>query len=118
MRRVALLLPGLLAACTVGPPPDPRARFLPLIGQPESALIAKLGVPTRSFTSGATTTLAYDSRRVDVVPGYYGPGLWNPWGFGPGPYWPPQAYRRGCEVDFAVVASVVKSVRVIGGPCD
>ncbi len=117
MRRGWVLWVLLLAGCTVGPPPDPRAPFLPLVGQPEAALIAKLGVPTRTYTLGATTYLAYDSRRVDVVPGYWGPG-WGPWWGGPGGYWPPQAIRRGCEVDFSVVGGVVKSVRVVGGPCD
>jgi hypothetical protein len=107
----ALLLTGLaLAACG-----DPRAARMAamnqFIGQPEQMLLQQMGVPSRSYDAEGVKYLAYDERRVEIVPG--APGI-GPWGLGG---IPPQPVERWCETTFQVVQAVVRSFTLRGNSC-
>ncbi len=121
MRRIIpWLVPLLLAGCAVGPSPARVAALNALIGQDETTLVKQLGVPTRSFTTGGHTFLAYDERHVEVVPGWQ-PYPWGPWGWGGGWGWnygfPPQAVTYGCETTFELTANRVTSWSLRGNDC-
>ena len=118
MRRVVpLCLVALLGAC--GDQLAQRQAYLnQFIGHPDQELVQKLGVPTRTYTTGGVKYLAYDESRVALVPPLppYSPGPW--WfngGYGGGP--PPQAVKLQCETTFTVADGVVKSYTLRGNAC-
>lgn len=110
-RAVARLLATIaLAGCE-----DPRAARIAamnqLVGQPEQVLLLRMGVPTRSYDAEGVKYLAYDERRIDVVPGTPGIGFWH---FGA---MPPQPIERWCETTFQVIQGIVRSYALRGNAC-
>ena len=123
MRRVIVIgLLLLLGACANQAPQQRRAFIASLVGKSELDLVRQLGVPTRTFTVDGEKFLAYDDRRVEVLPGYYGapwggPG-WGPWGWGWGGGWgPPIVLARGCEITFDIREGKVASFTLVGPDC-
>jgi hypothetical protein len=57
-------------------------------------LVQQMGVPTRTYATAGTKFLAYDERRVDVIPAFpvHGP-FFNGWYGG----FPPQVVDLQCE---------------------
>jgi len=96
-----------------------RQAFLnQFVGHPEQELLGKLGVPNRTYTAEGVKYLAYDQRRVALIPPLppYGPGPW--WfygGYGGGP--PAEAVELTCETTFTVAGGVVKSYTLRGNAC-
>jgi len=113
---VLIVLATLLAGC--GNQLAQRQAYLnQFVGQPESAVVQQMGVPTRSFETGGVTYLAYTESRVDVIPGLPAYG----WG---APYWgwygggiPPQVVTLTCETTFAVSNGAVQSYTLRGNAC-
>ncbi|HUB47118.1 MAG TPA: hypothetical protein VMB73_19215 [Acetobacteraceae bacterium] len=114
---VAVCVFALLGACTSEL--AQRQAFLnKFVGHPEQELVEKLGVPNRSYTTGGVKYLAYDDRRVALIPPVppYGPGPW--WFYGSyGGGAPPQAVELTCEATFTVANGVVKSYTLRGNAC-
>ncbi|MGH7210707.1 MAG: hypothetical protein ACREF1_04515, partial [Acetobacteraceae bacterium] len=79
MRRILLILALLLGGC-VNQLAQRQAFLAQFVGKPDSLLVQRLGVPTRSFTTDGVQYLAYNESRVDIVPGL------PPYGWG-APYW-------------------------------
>lgn len=104
----------LLGGCASGSA-EREARLRGFIGRPVGALIRALGVPSRSYTAGGVTYLAYVERHLDLVPpAPIGP----PWIAGwYGSWAPPQAVERVCETTFAVTDDVVRSFSLHGNAC-
>ena len=130
MRRVfALLFPLALAACAVNNGEERRAYLTSLVGAPETELVRQLGVPTRSYETTGRKFVAYDERRVDVVPagpffggfgyghGYGGYGGFGGFGSGFGYAFPPQVVERGCETTFEIDGGRVQSWALRGNAC-
>ncbi len=119
MRRAVFLLLIVLGACTNQALEARRAYLTSLIGESEIDLVRQMGVPTRTFTLNGEKFLAYDDRRLEFVPGFYGgppwwgPG-WGPWGWGASP---PQVIVRGCETTFEIKAGKVASYSLRGPEC-
>jgi hypothetical protein len=114
LARDAALLAALVlpAACANGLA-QREARLQPLVGRPVSDLIQQLGVPSRTFKADGVDYLAYDERRVEILPGAWG----GPWWFG---YWnglPPEVVQWQCETTFAVSGGVVRSFSLHGNAC-
>ena len=65
----ALSVVPLLAACTQPTPQDRQAALQPLVGQSETDLVRRMGVPTRSVDVDGHRFLAYLQRDVTVLPG-------------------------------------------------
>jgi hypothetical protein len=122
MRGVAVLgLLVLLGACANQALQQRRAFIASLVGQSELDLVRQLGVPTRTLTVDGEKFLAYDDRRLEVLPGYYGGGPWwgpgwGPWGWGGG-WGPPIVLARGCEITFDIRAGKVASFTMVGPDC-
>ncbi len=119
MRKFILLTALLLTAC-VDTGAQRRAYLTSLIGQPETTVIQQLGVPSRSFEAGGHRYLAYDERRVDVIPppplfggGFYGAGFGYGYGYG----FAPEIVERGCETTFDIVAGRVQTWTLHGSLC-
>ncbi len=87
------------------------AALNPLVGQPEQMLLLTMGVPTRSYDADGVKFLAYDERRVDIIPGTPGVGIWRAGAM------PPQPIERWCETTFQVVQGTVRSVTLRGNAC-
>ena len=121
MRRfVVLSLISALAGC--GPSLQERAAAMNrFVGQPEAVLVQQMGVPFRTYEAGGVKFLAYDERRTDYAPGYYGGGPWG--GYYPGWYgygyatFPPAAVVRVCETTFEIVGGVVQRMSLRGNAC-
>jgi hypothetical protein len=115
MRRAVLfVLLGLLAACadTLAARQAYLSKF---VGQPETAVVQAMGVPNRTIETGGIRFLAYDERRVDVVPGMPGYGPWfNGW-YGGG--FPPQVVERKCETTFEIADGSVRAFTLRGNAC-
>ena len=119
MRKIALLLALSAAACSTGV--DRRAYLNTLVGAPEAEVVRQLGVPSRSFSSGGHTYLAYTEARDT----YYGGGPFLFGGFGGGYYGPgfgytafaPTVVQRVCETTFDVVDGRVVTWSLRGNAC-
>jgi hypothetical protein len=114
MRRATLSAAIALAGCT-NQLAQRQAYLSQFVGQPESALVQQMGVPTRSYETGGVKYLAYDEHRIDIIPGspvvapfYYG---WYGGGF------PPQVIELTCETTFEVTAGTVKAFTLRGNAC-
>ena len=119
MRFVGLIAVLLLGACADHALEARRAYIASLVGVSETDLVRQMGVPTRSFSVNGETFLAYDNRRLEFVPGFYGgPPWWGP-GWGPWGWWasPPLAVERGCETTFEVRDGKVVSFSRRGPEC-
>lgn len=122
MRSSPLLLVLALAACgNYGA--ERRAYLSSLIGAPEPELVRQLGVPSRSYETEGRKFVAYDERRVDLIPAgpFFGGFGYGYGGFGGG-YggfggFPPQIVERGCETTFEIGAGRVQSWALRGNAC-
>jgi hypothetical protein len=115
MRRVVLLLlAGLLVGCA-NQLAAREAYLKQFIGQPDSAVVQAMGVPTRSYETGGVKYLAYSEHRVDIVPSLptYGPGFYGWYGGG----FPPQVVEWTCETTFQVVDGKIGSFTLRGNAC-
>ena len=108
-----------LAGCQIGP--SLATRLQAYVGQPETALVQGLGVPTRTITSGGIRFLAYDWQSSTVIPGDPGIVGWGWGGFGPwGGGWatPPVVVTTGCEATFQMsAADTVATFTLRGNDC-
>jgi hypothetical protein len=113
-RIAALLLAGLLAGCVnqLAVRQNYLAQF---VGRPESDLVLAMGVPNRTYETGGIKYLAYDDRRMEIIPAtpMYGPPYWG-WGGGG---FPPQVINLVCETTIAVRDGVVVSFALRGNSC-
>ncbi len=119
MRSLGLIALLVLGACANQALEARRARLASLVGQSEIDLVRQMGVPTRTLTLNGEKFLAYDDRRIEFVPGFYGGPLgwgpgWGPWGWGPSP---PMAIERGCETTFEISGGKVTSFSLRGPEC-
>jgi hypothetical protein len=117
--RLQCLVPALLSI-VVGACANQLAErhaFLDqFVGHPDSELVQKLGMPTRTYQTGGMKYLVYTESRLEFVsplPSYGGPPPWV------GAYGapPPQVVNLECETTFAVAAGVVKSYTLRGNGC-
>jgi len=90
-----------------------QARLAPLVGRPVGDLIQQLGVPSRTFQASGVDYLAYDERRIEVLPGLWGGPFW----FGGWNSLPPEVVQWQCETTFAVAGGVVRSFTLHGNAC-
>ncbi len=90
-----------------------QARLAPLVGRPVADLIQQLGVPNRTFKADGVDYLAYDEKRVEIVPGVWG----GPWWWGGWNNIPPEVVQWQCETTFAVAGGVVRSFTLHGNAC-
>ena len=113
----ALFVLPLLAACTRPPPMTRQEELQPLVGQSETDLVRRMGIPTRSFDVDGHRFLAYLERQVTVLPGQ-GPWepFWSGWGYH-GPDIAPAIVDRVCETTFEVTAGRVQSYQLRGNAC-
>jgi len=111
LRRVALLACCALAAACADDQAARVAALNHLIGQPEQTLLQTMGMPTRSYDADGVKYLAYDERRIDVIPGTPGVGIWRAGAM------PPQRIERWCETTFQVAQGVVRSFTLRGNAC-
>src|SRR5262249_46389667 len=80
-RAVLLWLVALVAAC--GDQLAARQAYLArFVGQPESAVVQQMGVPTRSFETGGIRYLAYNQRRIELIPAFPTYGAFYPAWYG------------------------------------
>jgi hypothetical protein len=119
MRRIAaaLLTALLLAGCVDGL--AERQAFLSgLIGRTETEVVRIMGVPTRSFEVGGQRFLAYDERRLEVLPSA---PVMAPWGWrGPWPYgspFPSEVVTLSCETVLEISAGRVSAFQLHGNAC-
>lgn len=119
LRLVGLTAVLLLGACANQALEARRAHLASLVGESEVNLVREMGVPTRTLTLNGAKFLAYDDRRLEFVPGFYGgppwwgPG-WGPWGWGMSP---PVVIQRGCETTFEIRDGKVASFSLRGPDC-
>lgn len=125
MRRAALMLALLPAACAAGPTLDQRLSVF--LNRSEGELVAEFGVPTRIHEADGRRFLQYEQRRVVA---FTEPGLYQPW-YGPwhgpryGPWGPRMTYVPappsyavfGCDITFALRQGRVKSFTFRGNGC-
>jgi hypothetical protein len=115
MRRAAsLLMIGLFAGCA-NELAERQAYLSQFIGQPESAVVQAMGVPSRSFETGGITYLAYSEHRIDFIPGTptYAPFFVGGYGGG----FPPQIVQLDCETTFQVEDGKIRSYVLRGNAC-
>ena len=113
-RRAILLAVSALAGCT-NQLAQRQAYLSQFIGQPESALVQQMGVPNRNYETGGVKYLAYDERRIDIIPGppTYAPVYLGWYGAG----FPPQVVELTCETTFEINAGTVKAFTLRGNAC-
>jgi hypothetical protein len=114
MRRIVwIVLAGLVASCT-NQLAARQAYLNQFVGQPESAVVQAMGVPTRSFVTGGVTYLAYDEHRVDFLPA---PPTFAPWYYGGYGAFPPQVVQFNCETTFEVADNKIRAFTLRGNAC-
>lgn len=114
MRRgVLLLLMGLLGGCA-NQLAARQAYLSQFIGQPDSAVVQAMGVPTRTYETGGVKYIAYNEHRIDVIPA--GP-TYAPYFMGWYNAFPPQVIEFTCETTFEVVDGKVRSFNLRGNAC-
>ncbi len=125
MRKSIVVLSGLalaLAGCVYPTIAQRQAYLAQFIGASEADLVRALGVPTRSIDADGHRFLAYDERKVDILPGYgmgsYWNGFYGPF-FGPPIYagTPQQVLVRECETTFELNGGKVASFSLRGNAC-
>ncbi len=123
MRYACLIILALLGGCTDGGAAR-RAQANALIGQSEADLVRTLGVPTRTIETDGRRFLAYEDRRLDVVPGFgggyagFGFGGFNRFGgLGFGTSFPEEIVERGCATTFELNGGRVQAWTLRGNDC-
>lgn len=112
-RAWAVFAAALLAGCTGGLA-ERQAELTQWVGQPETQLVAAMGVPRRTYDSGAMKFLTYQDVRIERQPSgdfYFGPGPAAPTGFWDG------TTALVCDTTFAVSGGVVKGFSLRGNGC-
>jgi hypothetical protein len=119
MRCVLLASFVLLGACTAGA--ERAASLNALVGQPQTEVVRQLGVPTRTFSSGGHTFLAYEQEKSSTIYGggpFFGGGFgYYGGGFGAVSAFPAEIVQRRCETTFEVVADRVQTWSLRGNAC-
>jgi hypothetical protein len=112
--RAMLLAVLALVGCT-NELAQRQAYLSQFVGQPESALVQQMGVPTRSYETSGVKYLAYDEHRIDIMPGQpiYAPFYLGWYGAG----FPPQVIELTCETTFEVSDGTVKAYTLRGNAC-
>jgi hypothetical protein len=111
LRRAALLACCALPAACADDLAMRTAALSHFVGQPEQTLLQTMGVPSRSYDADGVKFLAYDERRVDIIPGTPGVGVWHAGAIAP------QPIERWCETTFQVAQGVVRSFTLRGNAC-
>ena len=111
LRGFALLACLALPASCADAGAERVAALNKLVGQPEETLLQAMGVPTRSYDADGVRFLAYDQRRVVIIPGTPGFGWWNNGAI------PPQPVEQWCETTFQVAQGTVRSFTLRGNAC-
>ena len=113
-RAVLLVLAGLVAGC-VDQLAAREAYLSRFVGQPESAVVQQMGVPSRSFDTGGVRYLAYNEHRINLIPTFpsYGPFFTGWYGGG----FPSQVVELQCETTFEVSDGTVKAFTLRGNAC-
>jgi hypothetical protein len=111
LRHVALLACCALPTACADDQAAHVAALDYLVGQPEQTLLQTMGVPTRSYDADGVKFLAYDERRVDIIPGTPGVGIWRAGAM------PPQQIELWCETTFQVAQGTVRSYTLRGNAC-
>ena len=125
MRRPVFLAPILaLAAAGCTNYAAERAAFLnTLVGQPESAVVAQLGVPAQTFDTGGHHFLAYTSERASVYGTGFGFGGGGGYGYGRGfgfggiDTFSSEVVPRVCQTTFDLVGGRVQTWALHGNGC-
>ena len=127
MKKLLLLVFGL-AGCAA---PVDRSPFLnSLVGQPETDLVRRLGVPTRTYETSGHRFLAYQERQTSIVGtgvgfgdfgglgygGYGGFGYGGFGGFGT-TFSNSRIVERVCETTFDVAGGRVVTWSLRGNAC-
>lgn len=115
MRSAALLLlVGLFGGCA-NQLAERQAYLNQFIGQPVSAVVQAMGVPSRSFETAGVTYLAYNEHRIDFIPGtpLYAPFYFGAYGGG----FPPQIVQMDCETTFQVIDGKISTYVLRGNAC-
>jgi hypothetical protein len=118
MRRLVLLAIACLAAGCANQLAERQAQLNRLIGRSETDLVQTMGIPTRTYETGGMKFLAYEDRRVEIVPGSPFFPVGGP--FYPGFYGggiPPEAINLTCDTTFTVSDGVVRSFALRGNAC-
>jgi len=126
MRYAGLIILALLGGCAgynVGA--TRRAQANALIGQSEADLVRALGVPTRTIETEGRRFLAYEDRRLDILPGFgggyagFGYGGFHRFGggFGLGAGFPDEIVERGCDTTFELSGGRVQAYTLRGNAC-
>jgi hypothetical protein len=114
MRRAWVFLgAGLLTGCAGGLA-ERQAELTRWVGEPEAHLVAAMGVPHRTYDSGAMRFLTYQDVRIERQPSgdfYFGPGPAAPTGFWDG------TTALVCDTTFAVSGGVVRGFSLQGNGC-
>ncbi len=109
-----ILCAVLLAACT--PAIDRPAFLATFVGQPDTEVVRRLGVPSRTYEANGHQFLAYAEHRTEVLSagvGFGGFGFFGPsFGFSPS-----EVIDRGCETTFEVVNGRVATWSLRGNAC-
>ena len=119
MKKILLFIFGL-AGCAA---PVDRSPFLnSLVGQPETELVRRLGVPTRTYETSGHRFLAYQERQTSVVGtgiGFGGFGGFGYGGFGGvgTTFSNSQIVERVCETTFDVASGRVVTWSLRGNAC-
>jgi hypothetical protein len=121
MRYLFLATALLLAACSNGA--DRTAFLNTLVGQSQSELVRRIGVPTRSFVADGRTFLAYDEERSSTAYSggtlfFGGFGGFHGGGFGYGAGLPTEIVPRRCETTFEIINDRVATWSLRGNACD
>jgi hypothetical protein len=113
-RAILLVLAGLMAGCA-DQLAARQAYLSQFVGQPEGVVVQQLGVPSRSFETGGVRYLAYNDRRIDIIPTFpsYSPFFTGWYGAG----FPPQVVDLQCETTFEVADGTVKAFSLRGNAC-
>lgn len=116
-RHLTLALCLGIAACAYGP--DRRQVLASLVGQPDTEVVRRFGVPARSYETGGRKFIAYDERRTDLIPGgpFFGGAGYFGYGYGGFGSFPPQLIERGCETTFELSGGRVVSWALRGNAC-
>ncbi len=119
MKRISpLLLAAALAGCA--PAFDRPAFLATLVGQPETELVRRLGVPSRTYETGGHKFLAYSERRSEVIGGgpfFGGFGFGSGLGLGYGAAFPSEVIEQTCETTFEVGNGRVLAWSLRGDAC-
>lgn len=123
MKYAPFIILALLGGCVdVGA--ERRAQANALVGQTEADLVRTLGVPARTIETDGRRFLAYEDRRLDILPGFgggfggFGYGGFNRFGgFGLGAGVPGEIVESGCATTYELSGGRVQAWTLRGNDC-